>query len=282
MIPQSNISLLSNRLFKEHGGKRIPEAVLERDYCIAWFLAGLSRSTLKEFLVFKGGTALRRCYFAEYRFSEDLDFSLMKQISFDDLLRALNSIYETVKKASNIDIQFSRRDSKSHQNCYTFYLQYNGPLPHTSSTKEIKVDITINEKIYYPPNELPIIKTYSEFFDLPDNNKIYVYSLPEIATEKTIALLDRGRSEPRDLYDLWYLIELNKALSMSDCLDALQSKLAHRGKLLNQVREEFKNKEYRLNKTWSSRLSAQMSILPEFTQVYRDVKRAFRQTGIIS
>jgi hypothetical protein len=33
MIPQRNISLLSNRLYKEHGGRRIPETVLERDYC---------------------------------------------------------------------------------------------------------------------------------------------------------------------------------------------------------------------------------------------------------
>ncbi len=33
MIPQRNLSLLSNRLYKEHGGRRIPEAVLERDFC---------------------------------------------------------------------------------------------------------------------------------------------------------------------------------------------------------------------------------------------------------
>ncbi|MCK4467322.1 MAG: nucleotidyl transferase AbiEii/AbiGii toxin family protein [Desulfobacterales bacterium] len=34
MIPQRNISLLSNRLARE-GGRRIPEAILERDYCLA-------------------------------------------------------------------------------------------------------------------------------------------------------------------------------------------------------------------------------------------------------
>ena len=55
MIPQRNISLLANRLYKEHGGRRIPEAVLERDYCLAWFLAGLSQSKLRDLLIFKGG-----------------------------------------------------------------------------------------------------------------------------------------------------------------------------------------------------------------------------------
>jgi uncharacterized protein len=42
MIPQRNLALLSNRL-AQGGGRRIPEAVLERDYCLAWFLIGLSR-----------------------------------------------------------------------------------------------------------------------------------------------------------------------------------------------------------------------------------------------
>ncbi len=55
MIPRRNISLLSNRLAKA-GGSRIPEAVLERDYCLAWFLVGLSRSPLRDVLAFKGGT----------------------------------------------------------------------------------------------------------------------------------------------------------------------------------------------------------------------------------
>ena len=40
MIPQSQISKLSNRLLQEQGGRRIPENILERDYCIAWFLVG--------------------------------------------------------------------------------------------------------------------------------------------------------------------------------------------------------------------------------------------------
>jgi hypothetical protein len=56
MIPQRSLSLLSNRLARA-GGRRIPEAVLERDYCLAWFLVGLSRAPLRELLAFKGGTA---------------------------------------------------------------------------------------------------------------------------------------------------------------------------------------------------------------------------------
>jgi predicted nucleotidyltransferase component of viral defense system len=67
MIPQRNLSLLANRLAKD-GGRRIPEGVLERDNCLAWFLAALAESDLKTVLSFKGGTALKRCYFGDYRF----------------------------------------------------------------------------------------------------------------------------------------------------------------------------------------------------------------------
>jgi len=60
MIPQRNLSLLANRLHREHEGRRIPESVLERDYCLAWFLVGLSQSRLSQLLIFKGGTALKQ------------------------------------------------------------------------------------------------------------------------------------------------------------------------------------------------------------------------------
>jgi len=280
MIPQSQISKLSNRLLKEYGGRRIPESILERDYCIAWFLIGLSRTPLRNKLVFKGGTALRRCHFSEYRFSEDLDFTLLQPLDFDELKQELELVYGEIKKASNITFHFSRPDPNIHQNCYTFYLMYEGPLPATSTPKEIKVDITISEKIFYAPEELAVLKNCNEFSDLPEKENILVYSLCEIATEKTVALLDRARTEPRDLYDLWYLTEYSHCVNLRDCLEATHAKLAHRGKQLDEVHEEFQKKEARLKKTWETRLSAQMASLSEFDNVYRAVKRVFRQAKI--
>ena len=67
MIAQRNISLIANRLAAA-GGRRIPEAVIERDYVLAWLLTGLAGHPLREMLAFKGGTALRRCWFEHQRF----------------------------------------------------------------------------------------------------------------------------------------------------------------------------------------------------------------------
>jgi len=281
VIAQSQISKLSNRLLKEQGGRRIPEVVLERDYCIAWFLVGLSKVPLRERLAFKGGTALKRIHFADYRFSEDLDFTLLGELSpFDELEKELEPIYETVKSLSNITFRFSRQDSQAHQNCYTFYLAYEGPLPTTSQAKEIKVDVTIKELMVEKPASLAVLASYAEYSDLPSHATVLAYSLNEIGIEKTVALLDRARSEPRDLYDLWFLTQQEKRVDLAECLDGIKSKLRHRGKQLEDVRDEFDKKEDRLSRTWESRLSAQMNNLPAFEGVYRAVRRNLRQVKI--
>src|SRR6202795_3557483 len=118
MIPQRNISLLANRLAKE-GGRRIQESVLERDYCLAWFLSALAESDIKPILGFKGGTALKRCYFGDYRFSEDLDFTLLQAIPFEEILRRLEAAYREVRAISGITFAFDREDRQRHVNSYT-------------------------------------------------------------------------------------------------------------------------------------------------------------------
>ena len=50
--------------------------IIEQDYVLSWLLFGISKvEKLNSTLVFKGGTALKKCYFGNYRFSQDLDFS---------------------------------------------------------------------------------------------------------------------------------------------------------------------------------------------------------------
>jgi len=201
VIPQRNISLLSNRLAAQ-GGMRIREDLLERDYCLAWFLCGLAQSDLRPILAFKGGTALKRCYFGDYRFSEDLDFTLREPVPFDVIRARLKRVYAAVQEQSGIAFAFDREDPRAHVNSHTFYLSYIGPLPRGSN---VKVDITINELLSFPLAERPILRGYEEFSDLPENRSVLVYSLEEIAVEKTVALADPARNEPRDLYDLWHL-----------------------------------------------------------------------------
>ena len=64
--------------------------VIEKDYALGWVLAGISNTEgLSTVWVFKGGTALKKCFFETYRFSEDLDFTVTdeKYLDLDSLTR---------------------------------------------------------------------------------------------------------------------------------------------------------------------------------------------------
>jgi len=61
MIKQSEIKNLSRRY-------KVPISTIERDYTQSWLLRFLPE------MIFKGGTCLRKVYFKDYRFSDDLDF----------------------------------------------------------------------------------------------------------------------------------------------------------------------------------------------------------------
>lgn len=277
MIPQRDLSLLSNRL-AARGGRRIPEAVLERDYCLSWILAGLSQSALRDRLAFKGGTALKKFYFEEYRFSEDLDFTLLAETSWEDIEQSLTAAFDKVRTQSGVQIHLDHLDRHAHENSHTFYLAYDGPLPGAAG-KTVKTDITIRELLILPVELRPLLRGYPEYHDLPEDARIAVYSLDEVAIEKTVALLDPARNEPRDLYDLWFLTT-NGHVSLEHLVDAIVRKLEFRGRTLAQVRPQFRDKEARLRRLWDVRLEAQMSELPEFDGVYRAVRRSLRQAGI--
>lgn len=276
MIPQKNISIISNLTSKD-GGKKIPETVIERDYCLSWFQFGLSNSNIKDILIFKGGTALRRCHFVDYRFSEDLDFTLFKEISLDDILKEFKSIYSWVQDESGINFQFLKKEESSH-NTHTLYLSYIGPLP--GSVKELKLDITFKETILTPIEEMGIIRTYSEYNDFLPDSKIRVYSLEEIAIEKICALFAHDRRQPRDLFDIYNLIE-EKNIKVADLVDLVGQKLNFKNIRFESIMNNFEKKEAVFEKMWVPILGQQMSYLPPFHEVFRKVKKSFRQSGLL-
>jgi len=275
LIPQRNISLLSNRLTAA-GGLRIREDILERDYCLAWLLNALAESDLRPVLAFKGGNALKRCYFADYRFSEDLDFTLRQALPFEEIRTRLEPVYAAVAQQSGIVFAFDRQDLRVRTNTHTFYLRYTGPLPGNSN---VKVDITINEALFFPLANRPVLRGYAEFADIPENRSILVYSLDEIAAEKTVALTDPARNEPRDLYDLWYLT-VNKEVQLDRLLPAICQKLEFREKPCEGLQAALAQKEARLRALWKTRLSYQMAALPPFEQVFRELRRTFRRANL--
>lgn len=81
--------------------------VIEKDYVLGWVLAGISNHPeLSRSWVFKGGTCLKKCYFETYRFSEDLDFTVVdsKHQNESFLINAFKEIADWVYGATGIQI----------------------------------------------------------------------------------------------------------------------------------------------------------------------------------
>lgn len=64
----------------------IHPGVIEKDYVLSKVLMSLAQHGESAVgLVFKGGTALKKCYFPEWRYSEDLDFTAQCRLSPSDI-----------------------------------------------------------------------------------------------------------------------------------------------------------------------------------------------------
>jgi len=80
--------------------------VVEKDYVLGWLLWGIgANKSLGDSWIFKGGTCLKKCYIETYRFSEDLDFTVLPDgpIDPEDVLPLIGEVLNDVNEASGID-----------------------------------------------------------------------------------------------------------------------------------------------------------------------------------
>jgi len=84
-------------------------ATLEKDYALTWLLSGIywEDSKLRDILIFKGGTAIRKIYFPEWRLSEDLDFTIMQEVDTSSLKQGFEEVFLSVNTKSSIAYSFS-------------------------------------------------------------------------------------------------------------------------------------------------------------------------------
>jgi len=251
---------------------RLKDSQVEKDYVLSWILHGISmKGILSKNLVFKGGTVLKKVYFEDYRFSEDLDFTLLdEKISNDNLLKEFENVYAFVKEETNITLQFKESDLHV-SGSLVFYVNYVGPLNANINSRDIKIDITRGEIMEYATENRRIFIEYS---DLPEESFfLQCYSLPEVLIEKMAALM--GRTEPRDLFDFWYLTE-NMRLSTRHHKPEFERKARNKKQDPFKFEEKVLSKEMNLKQAWEKKLQNQVHDLPKFNDVFRVAKRHFK------
>lgn len=123
---------------------------------------------------------LKKVYFEDYRFSEDLDFTLSDPaISNEQIFAWFQEAFTYIKETANIPL--SLQENQQHQDGgLNFYIQFVGPLGGLGSNKTVKIDISRAEQLAFAPVQQPAIITYTDL----DEHTLRCYTFEEILVEK--------------------------------------------------------------------------------------------------
>ena len=158
------------------------EDVIEKDYVIGWVLWGIgSDPDLSIHWAFKGGTSLKKCYVETWRFSEDLDFTVVsggpeKPETIEPIIKR---ILDRIHEESGIDFSIKPPAFK-HNEKYLYTegsIYYQGPRG-TPNPARIKLDISGSEKIARPTVLRAIAHSYSD--SLPGEAQVRCYAFEEV------------------------------------------------------------------------------------------------------
>ena len=251
------------------------EDVVEKDYALGWLLWGIaSEPVLTNTWVFRGGTCLKKCYFETYRFSEDLDFTLLEGAPDEpDALRVIfATIAERIYEASGIEmpreqIRFEAYKTPRGGRAVEGRVYYRGPRRPGGDLPRVKIDLTPDEVLVYDPVRRPVTHPYSDGF--PAAAESLCYSLPEIFGEKLRALAERCL--PRDLYDVVSVFHRPEARGAAEVvLDVLKEKCRYKEiavPTLASIKTSPRHEE--LESEWKNMLGHQLPELPPI-ELYLD------------
>ncbi len=254
----------------------LTEEIVEKDYVLGWLLWGIgAQPALRDHWVFKGGTCLKKCFVETYRFSEDLDFTVLEDgpLEPDDLLPVLTDMLDLVEQETGITLSSRppvvrlRPDGRSAEG----RIYYRGPR-ETPGEARVKLDLTYDEVIVETPVRREIAHAYDE--TLPGDGAVRCYAFVEVFAEKLRALGQRTR--PRDLYDV---VNLYRRTDLRENLDlvlaVLERKCAYKNvpvPTLASVTAAEKAADLRAD--WDAMLAHQLPVLPpvnEFIDALEDV-----------
>ena len=277
---------LRTRLQEARRRLGIPWEVLERDYVLSWILTGISQTpVLRDTLAFKGGTALRKCYFKDYRFSEDLDFTGIGEVpggkDLENMVRqacvaAEDSVDAYAPVAISCERYTEREPHPGGQEAFTIRARL--PWQNRPQTR-VLIEVTMDERVLWPTKRLKIIHDYGE----PLDAGIHVYALEEVVAEKLRAILQQidtlerrgwSRSRGRDYYDLWRVLDAyHDRMDPTDFGPLLRKKCAARGVSFAGPSDFF---EYRMlsevRETWEPWLGPLVPGLPSFETILSQLR----------
>jgi len=236
----------------------IDAKTVERDYILTHVLAAISRQPRNHGMIFKGGTALRLCYFEGYRYSADLDFSLQTDANPAEALESVNAALGELAQRIGFPHLTVAQDGK--------HIEYVGPL---GKQRDLKLDLATDELV----EETATLPLFARYPDQPEV-EVEAYTLPEIAAEKLRCVIQRLQA--RDLFDLNELFAIH-TLDLDEIWPVFERKALHKNIDPGRFNETFEQRMPRWKSRWEREMSEHLAGEPEpFKTVERSVRRALR------
>lgn len=198
--------LPNKEFFKKYARERnIPwqERNVLMEYLQTKILQALSLSKYNETISFLGGTCLRFAHEIN-RFSEDLDFDLIKKEGFE-----LNELSQEIK--NKLELQGFKLDikTKTNEKIHTVYFKFKDVLQEFGFRVHKDEKFLIKFEIDFNPFEK--IRTETKFADsFYERFPMLVNTYETLFAQKILAIIFRPYQKGRDFYDLvWFLSQKN-------------------------------------------------------------------------
>jgi len=206
---------------------QVHPSIIERDYVLGWLLWGIyNHPLLRDKLILKGGNCLRKAYFPQARFSEDLDFTITEPGVAALFAAHLPDLCQRIRAASGIPMLCGQTQVRpkptpdEESQAIEGRIYFHGLLAETktsrrfgasrrteepgksSVTMTIKFDMSQYERLVLPLQWHPLLHPYSDAAAC--QTTILTYSLEEVLAEKLRSWIQRTR--PRDLHDITTIV----------------------------------------------------------------------------
>jgi len=237
----------------------VPQVIVEKDYALSLALIAISESELAGQLVFKGGTALKKVYFSQARYSEDLDFTVL-ELTRERVLEKLRIILADKEIEG---VRFEKAEEVKTPAGLKVAVKFTGPL---GQPQRIRLDFSFRDNLADGAQRKPLLDTYGLGI-----HKIAVLSLEELFAEKIHALV--SRSAPRDLYDAWFLLRENTGIKH----DMVKKKFDYYDERFEFDRLAGKMKEFEAN--WNGDLRQFLRKVPPFELIAKEVLNGLKEYG---
>jgi len=167
-----------------------PEQVAREEFELV-ILKDLVASPIGPALVFKGGTALRLAY-GSPRFSDDLDFSLVRQLSSEQFVDIVNVIANRYPSITLPDTKVKH---------FTYFASFRVEQDFLPLPFRIKVEISKRKANWQESKDYMTKQLKSPVTNLLVLAKTITLERAYLEKQKLV----KDRNQGRDIYDLWWL-----------------------------------------------------------------------------